>query len=138
MGLISSILIFTISLKSYYLKAIDKRIFSLSFLQLFFVIISFTSLVICFVISDFSNETVFNNSHTNKPIFYKISGTWGNHEGSLLLWTIILSIFSFLFLVFNKNHPKNFRLLTLIVQNILILGFLFFILFIKWQIINFI
>ena len=64
-----------------------------------------------------------------KPLFYKIAGTWGNHEGSLLLWAIILSIFSFLFLVYNKKHPKKFRLLTLIIQNILILGFLFFILF---------
>jgi cytochrome c-type biogenesis protein CcmF len=61
--------------------------------------------------------------------FYKIAGTWGNHEGSLLLWVIILTLFSFLFLIFNKNHPKKFRLLTLIIQNILILGFLFFILF---------
>jgi len=63
-----------------------------------------------------------------KPIFYKITGTWGNHEGSLMLWVIILTIFSFLFLVYNKDHPKKFRLLTLIIQNILIIGFLFFIL----------
>ena len=63
-----------------------------------------------------------------KPIFYKITGTWGNHEGSLMLWVIILTIFSFLFLIYNKNHPKKFRLLTLIIQNILIIGFLFFIL----------
>jgi len=86
-------------------------------------------LIAAFIVSDFSLITVYQNSHSLKPLFYKISGTWGNHEGSLLLWTIILSIFSFLFLVYNKNHPKKFRLLTLIVQNILILGFLFFILF---------
>ncbi len=86
-------------------------------------------MIAAFIVSDFSLITVYQNSHSLKPLFYKISGTWGNHEGSLLLWTIILSIFSFLFLVYNKNHPKKFRLLTLIVQNILILGFLFFILF---------
>jgi cytochrome c-type biogenesis protein CcmF len=86
-------------------------------------------LIAAFIISDFSLITVYQNSHSLKPLFYKIAGTWGNHEGSLLLWAIILSIFSFLFLVYNKNHPKKFRLLTLIIQNILILGFLFFILF---------
>ena len=129
MGLISSILIFTISLKSYYLKVIDKRIFSLSFLQLFFVIISFTSLVICFVISDFSNETVFNNSHTNKPIFYKISGTWGNHEGSLLLWLLVLTLFLFLFLLSSRGEPKQYRALTLVFQQVIIIGFFSFVLF---------
>ena len=81
------------------------------------------------MVSDFSLINVYQNSHTLKPIFYKISGTWGNHEGSLLLWVIILTIFSFLFLITNKNHPKNYRINTLIIQNILILGFLFFILF---------
>ena len=83
----------------------------------------------CFLVSDFSLINVYQNSHSLKPVFYKISGTWGNHEGSLLLWVIILTIFSFLFLVLNKNHPKNYRLHTLIIQNLLILGFLFFILF---------
>ena len=60
--------------------------------------------------------------------FYKIAGTWGNHEGSLLLWINILVIFSYLFLIFNHAHDKKFRLYTLIFQNILILGFLFFLL----------
>ena len=72
---------------------------------------------------------MYQNSHSLKPLFYKISGTWGNHEGSLLLWVIILTIFSFLFLILNKNHPKNYRLYTLIIQNLLILGFLLFIIF---------
>ena len=93
------------------------------------ILICFCTLVAAFLVSDFSLITVYQNSHTLKPIFYKISGTWGNHEGSLLLWAIILTIFSFLFLIYNKNHPKNFRLHTLIIQNLLILGFLFFILF---------
>ena len=93
------------------------------------ILICFCTLIAAFLVSDFSLITVYQNSHTLKPIFYKISGTWGNHEGSLLLWAIILTIFSFLFLIYNKNHPKNFRLHTLIIQNLLILGFLFFILF---------
>ena len=128
MGLLTSILIFLLSLKSYKLKIIDKRIFSISFLQLFFVLISFTSLVICFVISDFSNETVFNNSHTNKPIFYKISGTWGNHEGSLLLWLLVLTLFLFLFLINSKNELKRYRILTIAFQQVIIIGFFLFVL----------
>lgn len=108
---------------------VDKNIFHLSLVQSTSIIVCFFVLIAAFIISDFSLITVYQNSHSLKPLFYKIAGTWGNHEGSLLLWAIILSIFSFLFLVYNKNHPKKFRLLTLIIQNILILGFLFFILF---------
>ena len=108
---------------------LDKNIFQLSLVQSTSIIICFFVLIAAFIVSDFSLITVYQNSHSLKPLFYKISGTWGNHEGSLLLWAIILSVFSFLFLVYNKNHPKKFRLLTLIIQNILILGFLFFILF---------
>jgi len=108
---------------------VDKNIFQLSLIQSTSIIICFFVLIAAFIVSDFSLITVYQNSHSLKPLFYKIAGTWGNHEGSLLLWAIILSIFSFLFLVYNKNHPKKFRLLTLIIQNILILGFIFFILF---------
>ena len=108
---------------------IFKNIFQLSLLQSTSILICFFTLVGAFLVSDFSLITVYQNSHSLKPIFYKISGTWGNHEGSLLLWVIILTFFSFLFLVSNKKHPKDFRLYTLIIQNLLILGFLFFILF---------
>ena len=108
---------------------IFKSIYKTSLLQSTTILICFFTLVGAFMVSDFSLINVYQNSHTLKPIFYKISGTWGNHEGSLLLWVIILTIFSFLFLITNKNHPKNYRINTLIIQNILILGFLFFILF---------
>jgi len=127
-GLASSVIIFILSLKSYKIKIIDKKIFSLSFLQFFFVLTSFFSLVICFVISDFSNETVFNNSHSNKPIFYKISGTWGNHEGSLLLWLLVLTLFLFLFLIYSKDEVKRYRILTLVFQQVIIIGFFLFVL----------
>ena len=110
-------------------KLIPKTIYQISTLQSTLIIICFFTLIAGFIVSDFSLITVYQNSHSLKPLFYKISGTWGNHEGSLLLWVIILTIFSFLFLIFTKNHPKEFRILTLIIQNILILGFLFFILF---------
>jgi len=108
---------------------VSKNIYHICLFQSTFIIICFLTLVTGFIISDFSIITVYQNSHSLKPFFYKISGTWGNHEGSLLLWIIILTIFSFLFLLYNKNHPKNYRLYSLIVQNILILGFLSFLLF---------
>ena len=109
--------------------AVSKKIYHICLFQSTFIIICFITLVTAFVVSDFSIINVYQNSHSLKPFFYKVSGTWGNHEGSLLLWVIILTIFSFLFLLYNKNHAKNYRIYSLIVQNILILGFLFFLLF---------
>jgi len=110
-------------------STISKNIFKISVIQSTSILICFFTLIAAFLVSDFSLINVYQNSHSLKPIFYKISGTWGNHEGSLLLWAIILTIFSFLFLIFNNSHPKRYRLYTLIIQNLLILGFLFFILF---------
>ena len=106
-----------------------KKIIQISLIQTTIIISCFFSLVAAFIYSDFSLANVYENSHTAKPLLYKISGSWGNHEGSLMLWVIILSLFSFLFLISNKKHPKNFKSYTLIFQNIIILGFLFFILF---------
>ena len=108
---------------------VSKNIYHICLFQSTFIIICFLTLVTGFIISDFSIITVYQNSHSLKPFFYKISGTWGNHEGSLLLWVIILTIFSFLFLLYSKKHAKNYRIYSLIIQNILILGFLFFLLF---------
>ena len=107
-------------------NVLDSKILSFTFLQFFLVVISFLCLVLSFVISDFSNETVFNNSHTTKPIFYKIAGTWGNHEGSLLLWLLVLTLFIFIFLVKTKNQPIKYRILTLVFQQIIIVGFFIF------------
>tara|TARA_B100000963_G_scaffold335829_1_gene330331 strand:+ start:720 stop:2600 length:1881 start_codon:yes stop_codon:yes gene_type:complete len=104
----------------------DNKLLSLTFLQLIFIILSFFGLIISFVNSDFSNSTVFNHSHTTKPLFYKISGTWGNHEGSLLLWLLVLTLFIFLFLISSKKQPKKYRVLTLLFQQIIIIGFLIF------------
>ena len=98
-GLITSILVIFFSFRSIKTneKNISLNIFSLISLQFLFVIISFFSLIYLFIVSDFSNEIVYKNSHTTKPLFYKISGTWGNHEGSLLLWLIVLTLFLFIF-----------------------------------------
>ena len=127
--LISFILIF-FSLREFKTNnnLIPGKIFKFSLIQLFFSISSFVILLIAYIFSDFSLVNVFENSHTNKPLFYKISGTWGNHEGSLLLWINILVLFSSLFLFINKNRDKNFKILTLLFQNILIVIFLIFLL----------
>ncbi len=130
-NILLSILIIKYSLKNIRnsQSLINNNIYHLCVLQSTSIIICFLTLVSAFIISDFSIGTVYQNSHSIKPLLYKISGTWGNHEGSLLLWVIILTIFSFLFLIYNKSHPKKYRLYTLIAQNILILGFLFFLIF---------
>ena len=117
-------------------KNLDSKIFSVLSVQSLMVLISFISLVFAFIVSDFSNKTVYNNSHTTKPLFYKISGTWGNHEGSLLLWLLVLTFFLFIFLINSKNLPKKYRLLTLTFQEIIIFGFLLFILFTSNPFIN--
>ena len=110
-------------------EKVPKKILSLSLYQSTLSIVCFLTLIVGFVSSDFSIVTVFQNSHSLKPFFYKITGTWGNHEGSLLLWINILVIFSFLFLILNKDAKTTYRIYTLLTQNILILGFFIFLLF---------
>ena len=130
LGFFFSILIIPISIKNFNNrnKVIDNKVFSISFFQFFFVLVSFSGLILSFVNSDFGNETVFNNSHTTKPLFYKISGTWGNHEGSLLLWLLVLTLFIFIFLIKSTNQPKKYRILTLLFQQVIIIGFFLFLL----------
>ena len=126
-GLIISFPIILFSIKNFRNKEVlDYKIITYSFIQLFLVVISFLGLVFSFIYSDFSNETVFNNSHTTKPLFYKISGTWGNHEGSLLLWLVVLTLFIFLFLIKSKDLLKKYRVLTVLYQQIIIIGFFIF------------
>ena len=126
-GLTVSFPIFFFSIKNFKnSKILDSKIISFSFIQFLLVIISFLGLIMSFVFSDFSNETVFNNSHTTKPLLYKISGTWGNHEGSLLLWLVVLNLFIFIFLLKSRNLLKKYRILTVLFQQIIIIGFFIF------------
>ncbi len=126
-GLCCSIIIVFFSIQNFYRpKRIDNKIIFLTFFQFFFVLISFLGLIISFVNSDFSNELVYNHSHTTKPLFYKISGTWGNHEGSLLLWLLVLTLFIYIFLLKSKNEKKEYKILTLLFQEIIIIGFFIF------------
>ena len=127
LGLCISLILIFFSIKNFRnSKILDAKILSFTFLQFFFVVISFFCLILSFVLSDFSNETVFNNSHTTKPLFYKITGTWGNHEGSLLLWLLVLTLFIFVFLIKTKNQPVKYKILTLVFQQIIIIGFFIF------------
>ena len=127
LGLGISLILVYFSIKNFQNSStLNTKILSFTFLQFFLVVISFVCLIISFVLSDFSNETVFNNSHTTKPLFYKIAGTWGNHEGSLLLWLLVLTLFILIFFLKTKNQPLKYKLLTLIFQQIIIIGFFLF------------
>ena len=105
-----------------------KKILIISRFSTFFVLISFFSLIYAYVISDFSNYNVFQNSHSDKPLIYKIAGSWGNHEGSILLWICVISLYCFLF-SFEKNLDKDFKRFTLMIQNILFSFFAIFVIF---------
>ena len=130
LGLISSLIVFSCSVANVKKNSISlsKKIYQFLTTQFFFVIIGFFILLYSFLISDFSNETVYNNSHSTKPIFYKITGLWGNHEGSLLLWLLVLTSFVLFFFIESKNEPKKFRLYTIIFHQIIVIGFFIFIL----------
>ena len=126
LGLCFGLILILFSVKNFQNSKFNTKILSFTFLQFFFVVISFLCLVVSFILSDFSNETVFNNSHTTKPLFYKIAGTWGNHEGSLLLWLFVLTLFILIFLLKSKNQPTKYKILTLVFQQIIIIGFFVF------------
>jgi len=92
------------------------------------VALAFMALVAAYVQSDFSVLNVFQNSHSAKPLAYKISGTWGNHEGSILLWVLILALFAALVALFGGNLPLQLRADVLSVQAWVATAFLTFIL----------
>ncbi|MBF9040764.1 heme lyase CcmF/NrfE family subunit [Rhodobacterales bacterium LSUCC0387] len=97
--------------------------------QFALVAISFAALTYAFVTSDFSLNLVVANSHTDKPLLYKISGVWGNHEGSLLLWVLILALFGASAAWFGGNLPPRLRARVLAVQSSVGIAFYAFILF---------
>ncbi len=89
----------------------------------------FVALTYTFLISDFSVKLAASHSHTAKPLLYKISGVWGNHEGSILLWAVMLGLYGYLFAAFSKRLPLDLRARTLSIQGLLAVGFMSFILF---------
>jgi cytochrome c-type biogenesis protein CcmF len=97
--------------------------------QLALVALSFGALTWAFVTSDFSLRLVVLNSHSDKPMLYKITGVWGNHEGSLLLWSLILALFGAAVAWFGTNLPPTLRARVLAVQGAVGVAFLMFLLF---------
>jgi cytochrome c-type biogenesis protein CcmF len=96
--------------------------------QFLLVALSFGCLMYAYIVSDFSVLNVVMNSHSLKPMLYKVSGTWGNHEGSMLLWVLILAGFGAAVAVFGGNLPPQLRARALSVQSWIAVGFYLFIL----------
>ena len=120
-ALITSLLLLIFCFKNFKSNSsFDFNIFTTISVQFLLICISFISLLFAFINSDFSNLAVYNNSHTTKPLFYKISGAWGNHEGSLLLWLLVLSLFILIFFFKSKKLSDSFRFLTIFFQQIII------------------
>nr|MBA3446935.1 heme lyase CcmF/NrfE family subunit [Pseudaminobacter sp.] len=92
------------------------------------IALSFAALTMAYVQSDFSVLNVWENSHSQKPLIYKFTGTWGNHEGSMLLWVLILAFFGALVAFFGSNLPAALRANVLAVQGWIGSAFLLFIL----------
>ena len=97
--------------------------------QAFLVLLAFGALTQAYVTSDFSVLNVVDNSHSAKPLLYKISGVWGNHEGSMLLWALILALFGASVAIFGNNLPDTLRSRVLAIQALIGVGFLAFLLF---------
>jgi len=122
LSLLFAISQFVVSKKNKNLKFISISVNGLIISSL----ISFFLLMYSHIVSDFSVLNVFQNSHTTKPLLYKISGVWGNHEGSMLLWILVLTLFNyFIFKLFNKKN-SIFILKTLEVQAFITIGFILF------------
>ena len=96
-------------------------------MQFVLVAIAFVALTTAYVTSDFSVENVWQNSHSAKPLLYKISGVWGNHEGSMVLWVLILALFGAAVATFGTNLPRQLKANVLAVQGSIGAAFLLFI-----------
>ena len=98
-------------------------------LQAVLCIGAFALLAHAFMVSDFSVKLVATNSHTSKPMIYKFSGTWGNHEGSMLLWVMVMALFGAAMVWFGKTLPSGLRARALAIQGLTATGFLAFLIF---------
>src|SRR5258708_20100077 len=96
--------------------------------QLVLVALAFLALVHAYVTSDFSVLNIVKNSHSAKPLLYKVTGVWGNHEGSMVLWVLILSLYGAAVALFGGNLPPRLRARVLAVQGMIGAAFLLFIL----------
>jgi len=128
-GLILSFVFNVIVIGLHYFKINQRfnQIFYLAlYCSLFFICLSFFALMFAYISSDFSNFNVFQNSNSSKPLLYKITGTWGNHEGSMLLWLLIMSLYN-VFFSFNTTLKEPMQKLTIVFQSFLYLCFFLFV-----------
>jgi cytochrome c-type biogenesis protein CcmF len=95
--------------------------------QLALIAVAFLALMNAYVTSDFSVANVAENSHSTKPLLYRVSGVWGNHEGSMLLWVLILALFGAAVALFGRNLPATLKANALSVQGSIAVAFLLFI-----------
>src|SRR3990172_8910395 len=98
-------------------------------MQFLFAALSFLALTIAYVTSDFSVQNVFENSHSKMPLIYKMSSVWGNHEGSMLLWVLVLALCGALVALFGANLPATLKARVLAAQSWVACAFYLFILF---------
>ncbi|CAO3376936.1 heme lyase CcmF/NrfE family subunit [Azospirillum argentinense] len=96
--------------------------------QMLLVLVAYGALTWAHVVSDFSVSNVVANSHSMKPMLYKVSGVWGNHEGSMMLWIVMLTAFGAAVGIFGRNLPPSLKARVIAVQGMIGVGFLLFIL----------
>src|SRR6478735_827778 len=96
-------------------------------MQFVLIAIAFSALMTAYVTSDFSLQNVWANSHSAKPLIYKIAGVWGNHEGSMVLWVLILALFGAAVATYGSNLPRELQANVLAVQGSIAAAFLLFI-----------
>ncbi|VEJ45100.1 heme lyase CcmF/NrfE family subunit [Bartonella vinsonii] len=112
-------------------RSLKQMVVPLTYITFTLLLLSFLIIVHAHLVSDFSVLNVVENSHSEKPILYKITGVWGNHEGSMLLWVLSLAFFSTLMAFFSQHLPEQFKALVLICQSWITSAFLLFILFLS-------
>ena len=100
-------------------------------LQFALVLLAFAALTWAFLVSDFSLKLAYDNSQSAKPLIYKISGVWGNHEGSMVLWVLILALFGAMVALFGDNLPATLRARVLSVQASIAVAFLLFVAYLQ-------
>ncbi|WP_336276321.1 heme lyase CcmF/NrfE family subunit [Bartonella sp. CB178] len=103
----------------------------LTYIAFILILLSFFTMVHAYVVSDFSVVNVVENSHSEQPMLYKVTGVWGNHEGSMLLWVLSLASFSTLVALSGRNLPEQFKALVLVCQSCITSAFLLFTLFVS-------
>ncbi len=96
--------------------------------QFVFIVFAFVCLVYSFITSDFSVQNVAANSNTKLPVYYRITASWGSHEGSLLLWVLMLAGWTFAVSIFSRNLPQEVIARVLAVMGLIMVGFLLFML----------